>query len=139
MISDKERVCLVGRNGAGKSSLLNIIQQNIEPDSGEIVYKDNLRIGFLEQDLPEKTARTSKEIVTAGLGEIGYLLVEYERNSISHSHEKAMNEQRLHSIQKEIDNKNGWIHYQKVNKILSRLAINPTDDFDTLSGGQKRK
>ena len=44
MISSKERVCLVGRNGAGKSSLLNIIQQNIEPDIGEIVYKDNLRI-----------------------------------------------------------------------------------------------
>ena len=139
MISDKERVCLVGRNGAGKSSLLNIIQQNIEPDSGEIVYKDNLRIGFLEQDLPEQTARTSKEIVTAGLGEIGHLLVEYERLSTGHGHEKAMNEQRLHSIQKEIDNKNGWMHYQEVNKILSRLAINPNDDFDTLSGGQKKK
>ena len=139
MISDKERVCLVGRNGAGKSSLLNIIQQNIEPDSGKIFYKDNLRTGFLEQDLPEKTTRTSKEIVTNGLGEIGHLLVEYERLSVCHSHEKAMNEQRLHSVQKEIDNKNGWIHYQKVNKILSRLAINPTGDFDTLSGGQKKK
>ena len=139
MISNKERVCLVGRNGAGKSSLLNIIQQNIEPDSGEIVYKDNLRIGFLTQELPEKTVLTSKEIVTNGLGEIGHLLVEYERLSVCHSHEKAINEQRLHSVQKEIDNKNGWIHYQKVNKILSRLAINPTDDFDTLSGGQKKK
>ena len=139
MISDKERVCLVGRNGAGKSSLLNIIQQNIEPDSGEIVYKDNLRIGFLVQELPEKTVLTSKEIVTNGLGEIGHLLVEYERLSVCHSHEKAINEQRLHFVQKEIDNKNGWIHYQKVNKILSRLAINPTDDFDTLSGGQKKK
>ena len=86
MISDKERVCLVGRNGAGKSSLLNIIQQNIEPDSGEIVYKDNLRIGFLTQELPEKTVLTSKEIVTNGLGEIGHLLVEYERLSVCHSH-----------------------------------------------------
>ena len=139
MISDKERVCLVGRNGAGKSSLLNIIQQNIEPDSGEIVYKDNLRIGFLTQELPEKIVLTSKEIVTNGLGEIGHLLVEYERLSVCHSHGKAINEQRLHSVQREIDNKNGWIHYQKVNKILSRLAINPTDDFDTLSGGQKKK
>ena len=139
MISNKERVCLVGRNGAGKSSLLNIIQQNIEPDSGEIVYKDNLRIGFLTQELPEKTVLTSKEIVTNGLGEIGHLLVEYERLSVCHTHEKAINEQRLNSVQKEIDNKNGWIHYQKVNKILSRLAINPTDDFDTLSGGQKKK
>ena len=54
MISDKERVCLVGRNGAGKSSLLNIIRQNIEPDSGEIVYKDNLNIGFLTQELTKK-------------------------------------------------------------------------------------
>ena len=139
MISNKERICLVGRNGAGKSSLLKIIQQNIEPDSGEIVYKDNLRIGFLSQELPEKTVLTSKEIVTNGLGEIGQLLVEYERLSVCHSHEKAINEERLHSVQKEIDNKDGWIHYQKVNKILSRLAINPADDFDTLSGGQKKK
>ena len=113
MISSKERVCLVGRNGAGKSSLLNIIQQNIEPDIGEIVYKDNLRIGFLAQELPEKTVLTSKEIVTNGLGKIGHLLVEYERLSTMHSHEKAMNEQRLHSIQKDIDDKNGWIHYQR--------------------------
>ena len=75
MISSKERVCLVGRNGAGKSSLLNIIQQNIEPDSGEIVYKDTLRIGFLAQDLPEQTAGTSKEIVTDGIEEILHLLV----------------------------------------------------------------
>lgn len=139
MISNKERVCLVGRNGAGKSSLLNIIQQNIEPDSGEIVHKDNLNIGFLAQELPEKTGLTNTEIVTNGLGEIGHLLVEYERLSLSHSHEKAFNDQKLHSVQKEIDNKNGWIHYQKVNKIISRLAINPTDDFDTLSGGQKKK
>ena len=139
MISNKERVCLVGRNGAGKSSLLKIIQQNIEPDSGEIVHKDNLRIGFLTQELPENTVLTSKEIVTKGLGEIGHLLVEYERLSVCHSHKKAINEQRLHSVQKEIDNKNGWIHYQKVNKILSRLAINPIDAFDSLSGGQKKK
>jgi len=139
IISNKERVCLVGRNGAGKSSLLNIIQQNIEPDSGEIVYKDDLRIGFLAQELPEKTVLTSKEIVTNGLGEVGRLLVEYGRLSSNHSYEKAINEQRLYSVQKEIDNKNGWIHYQKINRILSKLAINPTEDFDTLSGGQKKK
>ena len=139
IISNKERICLVGRNGAGKSSLLKIIQQNIEPDSGEIVHKDNLRIGFLTQELPENTVLTSKEIVTKGLGEIGHLLVEYERLSVCHSNEKAINERRLYSVQKEIDNKNGWVHYQKVNKILSRLAIKPADDFDTLSGGQKKK
>ena len=77
--------------------------------------------------------------MTNGLGEIGHLLVEYDRLSVCHSHGKAINEQRLHSVQKEIDNKNGWIQYQKVNKILSQLAINPTGDFDTLSGGQKKK
>ena len=62
MISDKERVCLVGRNGAGKSSLLNIIQQNIEPDSGEIVYKDNLRIGFLGKICQKKQLELAKKL-----------------------------------------------------------------------------
>ena len=61
-----------------ENPLLNIIQQNIEPDSGEIVYKDNLNIGFLAQELPE-TGLTNTEIVTNGLGEIGHLLVEYEK------------------------------------------------------------
>ena len=60
MISNKERVCLVGRNGAGKSSLLNIIQQNIEPDSGEIVHKDNLKIGFLTQELPKNSSNQQR-------------------------------------------------------------------------------
>ena len=63
-----------------------------------------MRIGFLTQELPEKTVLTSKEIVTKGLGEIGHLLIEYERLSVCHSHEKAINEQRLNSVQKEIDN-----------------------------------
>ena len=78
-ICEKERICLVGRNGAGKSSLLKIIQRNIEPDSGVVIYKDDLRISYLEQELPREMVLTSREIISHGLGEIGELIVNYKK------------------------------------------------------------
>ena len=47
-----ERVCLIGRNGAGKTTIFRIIMGEIEPDSGEVVHKSGLRISRLEQTLP---------------------------------------------------------------------------------------
>jgi len=72
-----ERVCLVGRNGTGKSSLLRLIYGEAMPDDGEVWRRDNLRIARLEQDLPAGVAGTVFDVVAGGLQALGELVRRY--------------------------------------------------------------
>src|SRR5690242_2331760 len=76
-VTTGERVCLIGRNGAGKSSLLKIIEGALLPDSGIVSRKPHLRLARLEQELPRDTPLTVYEFVAEGLAETGKLLAEY--------------------------------------------------------------
>src|SRR5262249_32938004 len=72
-----ERVCLVGRNGTGKSTLLRVITSAAIPDEGEVWRRDGLRIGHLDQEVPPDSDETVFQVVAGGLGELGLLLTEY--------------------------------------------------------------
>ena len=48
-----ERVCLIGRNGEGKSTLFKLINGTLLPDSGEVIINNSVRVAMLEQDVPE--------------------------------------------------------------------------------------
>src|SRR5687767_12330693 len=72
-----ERVCLVGRNGTGKSTLFRAITGVATPDDGEIWRKDTLRVAYLEQEVPADVDQTVFEMVAGGLGELGSLLSQY--------------------------------------------------------------
>src|SRR5574341_1253000 len=72
-----ERVCLVGRNGTGKTTLFRLIAGNTVPDDGEIWRMDTLRVAHLEQEVPPDTAQTIFEVIAGGIGELGGLLTEY--------------------------------------------------------------
>src|SRR4249919_176471 len=72
-----ERVCLIGRNGTGKTTLLRAITGAAVLDEGEIWRQDALRIAHLEQEVPPDTTQTIFEVVAAGLGELGQWLAEY--------------------------------------------------------------
>src|SRR5262245_49041018 len=76
-ISPGERVCLIGRNGAGKSSLVKIIDGTLLPDSGSVWRQPHLRIARLQQELPKSSKITVHEFVTKGLAEVGDLLAAY--------------------------------------------------------------
>src|SRR3990167_835879 len=83
-----ERVCLIGRNGAGKSSLLKIISDVVKPDSGTVYREPGIRIASLSQELPDVSAEmTVYEFVATGLAELGQLLTEYHAliQEIAHS------------------------------------------------------
>src|SRR5579864_7629766 len=73
-ITSSERVCLIGRNGAGKSSLLKIVDNTVLPDSGVVWRKPNLRLARLAQELPKESVLTVYEYVAAGLEKAGALL-----------------------------------------------------------------
>ena len=66
-IQRRERVCLLGRNGTGKSTLMRLLNGDLAPDGGEIVHLQSLRVSFLPQEVPQEMAGTILEIVAAGL------------------------------------------------------------------------
>src|SRR5215831_13476278 len=80
-IESGERVCLVGRNGAGKTSLLRVLAGTVSPDDGEVWRQEALRIGYLEQEVPPDADLTVFEVVATGLGELGELLAQYHHLS----------------------------------------------------------
>ena len=68
-IGSQERVCLVGRNGAGKSSTLKLVTGEIEPDEGEIFSAPLLRSAMLEQSLIKASEQRVKDVVAEGMSD----------------------------------------------------------------------
>ncbi len=134
-ISDKERLCLIGRNGAGKSTLLKIISGAIKPDEGEVIRSQQLRVAYLDQNVPSIPDKTIYQVVAQGLGPLGDYLTEYEQISLSES----PNLDRLAQLQDMLDHQNGWTLQQNISEALSRLELNGELLFNELSGGQKRR
>ena len=128
-ISDKEKICLVGRNGTGKSTLLKLLLKQVEPDSGEIIFKDNLRIGYLEQDVPKNLSGTIREVVSRGLGKTGQAILEYQSLLDAKERKNSYDENRISCLQNEIDEQSGWIELHKIDKVISRLFLNLDQDI----------
>jgi len=76
-IEKGERVCLVGRNGVGKSSLLKLLDGRILPDRGDIHRRQGVVVAALAQDVPATYDGTIFDVVAEGLGETGRVLAEY--------------------------------------------------------------
>ncbi len=136
-----ERVCLVGRNGAGKSTFMKLITGEIVADGGEIVREDGLRVARLEQEVPAGTEGSLYDLVADGLGRVGGLLRDYHHISqeLAEAHENEALLKRLMHIQSELEAQGGWELTQKVESALSRLGLDPETPFNTLSGGLKRR
>jgi ABC transport system ATP-binding/permease protein len=135
-----ERVCLIGRNGAGKSSLLKLLDGSLSPDSGNIFRKPHLRLARLEQELPQHITGTIYEYVAEGLAETGKLLADYHAltHRLAHAHTDDDLVQ-LETLQHAIDAKNGWQFEQDINTVLMRLGLNPDQLVAQLSGGWQRR
>ena len=133
-----ERVCLVGRNGTGKSTLFRAITGAALPDDGEIWRRDTLRIAHLEQEVPADAEDTVFEVVAAGLGQLGAVLTEYH-NATHHVGTAAASLDRLATVHAQIDALDGWNLNQKVDTVLSRLALPADKRVADCSGGIRRR
>ncbi|MEE9598327.1 MAG: ATP-binding cassette domain-containing protein [Acidiferrobacterales bacterium] len=138
-ISSGERVCLVGRNGTGKSTLFRLISEAAQPDDGEIWRKDTLRISHLEQEVPVDTPNTIYEVVAAGLGELGQLLTEYHNAVQQVAEPDSVSLHRVSTLQHRIDALDAWNIRQKVETALSRLSLPADKRMADCSGGVRRQ
>jgi len=136
-IEPGERVCLIGRNGAGKSTTFKLINGEMEPDHGEIVRKTGLVVSQLAQSLPEAEDLTVRQVVHSGLTDIQHLLDRYSEQSQQDLDRDGLRE--LETLHKQIDTHGGWNLEQRVETTISELALPANKKMHELSGGWRRR
>jgi len=139
-IEKGERVCLLGRNGVGKSTLLKLLGGQMTPDSGDVWRQQGIRVAALEQDVPAGFDGTIFDVVAQGLGKTGRALAEHSR-ICRHSGTRIppLLAKRRDELQHMLDTGNGWELLTRVENILSRTRLNPDKLFTDLSAGLKRR
>ncbi|MBI2398832.1 MAG: ATP-binding cassette domain-containing protein [Xanthomonadales bacterium] len=135
VIEPRERVCIVGRNGMGKSTLLRLIAGEMRPDDGEVRAGDGVRIATLAQEVPRGLEGDVFDVVAAALGDIGCLVAEFH-HLIEHGDTVG---QRFADVQAAIDARGGWDLDLRVSRIIERLELPGSAAFSSLSGGMKRR
>ena len=135
-----ERVCLVGRNGQGKTTLMKILAGLQEPDSGKIVCEPHTRVAYLPQSVPQDLTGSLLDIVLSGVDASAGLVTAYEELSMNLSDPPSSAElDRLQDLQDELDRRDGWGVRSDAEAALARLHLSPDLRFEDLSGGRKRQ
>ncbi|HEZ0707613.1 TPA: ATP-binding cassette domain-containing protein [Neisseria meningitidis] len=135
-----EKVGLIGRNGAGKSSFLKILAGVQKLDDGQIIVQNNLKIVYVPQESFFDKDATVFDTVAEGLGEIRDLLRRYHH--VSHELENGSSEallKELNELQLEIEAKDGWKLDAAVKQTLGELSLPENEKIGNLSGGQKKR
>jgi ATP-binding cassette subfamily F protein uup len=133
-----ERICLIGRNGEGKSSLLKVVSGELAPDAGSIWRAPGIRVSRLDQDVPGAADRTVFEEVADGLGELGALVSRYH-DAAMHVAETNTGLERLGVLQHQLEERDGWRLEQRVETVVSRLSLPADRSLAELSGGWRRR
>lgn len=133
-----ERVCLIGRNGEGKSSLLKLIAGQLSADDGEILITDGTKIAMLAQDVP-KDEMSVLDCVMSGNEPLRDLLSEYDKLTIACTNGDMTACQKMSELSHQIDNLHGWDFKRLANTIISNMDLTATDQLSALSGGKKRR
>jgi len=140
-IEQGERICLLGRNGVGKSTLIKLICGEIEPETGVISRAPSFSFACLTQIVPEGMKGTVFDVVSDGLGPRGKLLAEYHLLShriAAEPHNKALLKQ-LDKIQHALDIEGGWELSRFVEMIVEKIKLDPDAQVENLSAGMKRR
>lgn len=142
-IEPGERVCIVGRNGTGKSSLMKVLSGDVLLDEGEFNIASNVKVSRLQQDPPKAEQGSVYSYISAGLQEVGEKLERYHQ--LAHDVGTAEPEQmdrmlkQMERLQEDIDHLNGWQLDSRINQNCELLGLDPDSTLTELSGGWQRK
>ena len=128
-IQENERIGLIGRNGAGKSSLLRILDGRVQPDDGEVVRRSGLRVATVEQEPLLDDALTLYEAVLAGPGPAGpgtgaALAAGAEADAAASGADADMED---------------WQRPARVRALIDRLGMAPDTPVAGMSGGMRKR
>jgi ATP-binding cassette subfamily F protein uup len=141
-IERHERVCLLGRNGSGKTTMMKLINGEISPDNGAVARSQGIVIARLDQEIPAGIVGPVIDIVTSGLAAKGKLLADYHHTSSmladSHGSDTRLMA-RLDRLGQQLDAENGWEIHRQVDLVIARMKLPPDAEFTTLSTGLKRR
>lgn len=133
-IAQGQKVGLIAKNGTGKTTLLNIIAGKEDYDSGAVVFRNDLRVGYLEQTPVYPEGLTVLQACFYSPNETVRLIAEYEEAMASEDHSN------LQDILMRMDNLKAWDYEQRAKQILSQLKITNFDQkVEHLSGGQLKR
>ncbi|MBP5366467.1 MAG: ABC-F family ATP-binding cassette domain-containing protein [Bacteroidales bacterium] len=133
-IGEGQKSALIARNGTGKTTLLNMLTGRMQPDSGRIVFNDDIRVGYLEQSPYFNNENTVLQQVFDCGNEVADTIRDYEAALF------ANNTDQILKLTDRMDALNAWDYEQRIKQILSQLHINAFDQrVATLSGGQQKR
>ncbi len=135
-----ERVCLLGRNGEGKTSMMRLLAGQVQPDDGKCWLRPGLRVSQLSQEADLDSDDMVFDVVAEGLPGLAGLLSDYHAAAMRMASDPGTAEvNRLAELQHELEAANGWQLEQQVETVLSRLALDGDAPFSSLSGGWRRR
>tara|TARA_B110000858_G_scaffold36840_1_gene41413 strand:- start:12337 stop:14241 length:1905 start_codon:yes stop_codon:yes gene_type:complete len=137
LIEPGERVCLIGRNGAGKSTTLKLIMGEIEADQGEIISKAGMIVSQLRQNLPDAMDLPVRDVILSGLKDVDALLADYKDMSSRDLDKHGLAE--LETLHAKIDAHDGWQINQRVDTTMTDLNLPAEKKMSELSGGWRRR
>jgi len=142
-VEQGERVCLLGRNGTGKTTLMKIINSSLEPDQGTVVRQQGVTTALLSQEISDEIKGKVYDVVIGGLGKQGELLAEYHRLSTRiasvEQGEREILMRRLDQVHKALEAGQGWEIHRLADTVLTRMRLDAEDEFLLLSAGLKRR
>lgn len=132
-----ERIGILGRNGAGKSTFMKLLDGQFPADSGEFWLRPGTVVTYLNQELPAADESTVYDVVASGLAEVGELLKQFHHLSMEAHDEAGLTQ--LARVQEKIEAKDGWLFGQKIDAIIETLSLPADTPMKSLSGGWRRR